>query len=102
MADLPRASQWLSRDGAGPYVIQVLGELEPHWELELRMRLTCHRTEAGVVSVLSGELPDQCALLGALGQLVMWGYLIIMVRYGSECDEEDPDGQTAYTDCIDQ
>jgi hypothetical protein len=45
------------------------------------MSLTYAQTECGTVSVLTGRLPDQAALLGALGRLAMWGYLILQVRY---------------------
>ena len=67
--------------GGGTYVIQVHGEVERHWEDELRMRLTYSRWETGTVSTLVGRLPDQSALLGALGWLAMWGYRIILVHY---------------------
>jgi hypothetical protein len=45
------------------------------------MRLSYTRTEWGTISTLTGSLPDQAALLGALGRLAMWGHLIIIVRY---------------------
>lgn len=82
MAELPWASPWLGNHGDGPhtYSIQVQGEVERHWELELRMQLSYQQTEWGAVTTLSGRLPDQAALLGALGQLAMWGYLILSVR----------------------
>lgn len=81
------------RDGAGPYIIQVQGMVEHHWEQELRMTLSYAQNELGVVSTLSGALPDQAALLGALGRLNMWGYLILLVRYGapSPTDESPPE-----------
>lgn len=65
----------------GSYTIQVLGEVERHWELELQMGLTYCRTETGTISTLSGPLPDQAALLGALQWLSMWGYVILAVKY---------------------
>lgn len=75
-------------DGAGSYVIQVWGKLESHWEPELRMQLSYSETERGVVSTLSGRLPDQPALLGALNWLAMWGYQILLVRYDvAECKQ---------------
>jgi hypothetical protein len=80
-ADGPRASFHPSSDGAGPYVIKVRGKVEPHWESELQMSLSYAHSELGVVSVLSGQLTDQAAMLGVLGRLSMWGYLIIFVRY---------------------
>ncbi|NTU79010.1 MAG: hypothetical protein HGA45_06350 [Chloroflexales bacterium] len=45
------------------------------------MRLAYAQTEWGRVSTLRGELPDQAALLGALGRLTMWGYLVLLARY---------------------
>lgn len=83
MADGTRATPRLSSDGTGPYVIKVYGKVEPHWESELQMSLSYADSEQGLVSVLSGPLPDQAALLGILGRLSMWGYLIIFVHY--EC-----------------
>lgn len=84
------ATQRLSSDGAGPYVIKVRGRVAHHWEPELRMRLSYTQTELGTVSTLSGVLPDQAALLGALGRLAMWGYLILLVRYDEASDEAEP------------
>lgn len=77
----------VSRDGAGLYVIKVYGKLPRHWEPELRMRLTYAQTERGTVSTLRGDLPDQAALLGALGRLAMWGYLVLFARYEVTLDE---------------
>lgn len=81
MAERSWANLRPSSDGAGPYVIKVWGKVERHWEAELQMSLSYAHSERGVVSVLSGRLPDQAALLGALGRLSMWGYLIIFVAY---------------------
>jgi hypothetical protein len=81
MADSAAAYFHHSSDGAGPYVIKVRGRVERHWEPELQMQLSYAQTEAGVVSVLTGQLPDQAALLGALSRLAMWGYQIILVQY---------------------
>lgn len=74
----------LDRDGGGVYLIEVQGEVEPHWERELNMRLTIRQTEYGPVSVLTGALADQSALLGVLGRLAMWGYLILLVRFAPD------------------
>lgn len=95
MAKGSHAPRLLTRDGGGFYVIQVQGEVEPHWELELQMRLVCDDTDTGVVSTFSGALPDQAALLGALGRLAMWGYLILLVRHAPELE---PAGCQAGTD----
>jgi hypothetical protein len=57
------------------------------------MRLTYTHTERGTISVLTGRLPDQAALLGALGRLAMWGYLILHV-----CYDVSPDGQDCDAD----
>lgn len=89
MADGTQALTKRDRDGAGPYCIQVSGQVERHWEPELRMRASYLWTPRGVVTILSGELPDQSALLGALNRLAMLGYLILEVRYqaaGDLCD----------------
>lgn len=86
MTDGMRADQRLSSDGAGPYVIKVRGKVARHWEPELQMRLTYAHTEGGTVSTLAGDLPDQAALLGALGRLAMWGYVIILVCYDGACE----------------
>lgn len=59
------------------YTIRVRGYLEPHWQAELRMQITYHHTDDGEISVLTGQLPDQAALLGVLGWLAMWGYQIL-------------------------
>jgi hypothetical protein len=75
-------------DGGGPYRIHVQGAVERHWEADLRMQLTYQRTEAGTITVLAGWLPDQAALLGALARLAMWGYLILLVRYEPELQQE--------------
>lgn len=88
MADGPRTASRATLDGAGPYVIMVQGKVERHWERELQMGLSYAHSERGIVSVLSGRLPDQAALLGVLGRLTMWGYLIILARY------DDPDYAT--------
>lgn len=88
MADGTEIASQVSHDGAGPYVIKVYGKLARHWELELRMRLTYAQTECGTVSTLKGDLPDQAALLGALGRLAMWGYLILLARYDITLDEQ--------------
>lgn len=77
----------VSHDGAGPYIIRVYGRLPRHWEPELRMRLAYMQTAQGTVSTLRGELPDQAALLGVLGQLTMSGYLILLARYDIALDE---------------
>lgn len=81
MADGSQAPLYPSSDGAGPYLIRVQGSVARHWEHELQMQLTYQQTEWGVITTLSGQLPDQAALLGALGRLTMWGYLILLVRY---------------------
>lgn len=87
MTDAMRAPEHYGGDGAGPYVIKVWGTVARHWEPELQMRLTYADTERGTVSTLAGHLPDQAALLGALGRLAMWGYVIILVCYEDACDE---------------
>ena len=74
----------LRQHGSGPYVIRVQGEVERHWALELRMHLDYAQTEQGTVSIFSGELPDQAALLGALQWLNMWGYVILTVEYAPD------------------
>ena len=81
MADATTPSPTLHSDGAGPYLIQVHGMVSRHWELELQMQLTYGQTEWGTISTLTGQLPDQAALLGTLGRLAMWGYKILLVRY---------------------
>ncbi len=78
----------IHRDGAGVYVIQVRGKVEHHWEPELHMKVSYDQTEHGLISTLSGTLPDQSSLLGALARLNMWGYLVLLVRY----DPQDPSG----------
>lgn len=78
-------------DDARGYTIQVQGEVERHWELELRMDLSYSESALGTISILSGRLPDQAALLGALGRLAMWGYVILLVRM-------EPDGPSDYPD----
>ncbi|NTU83488.1 MAG: hypothetical protein HGA45_29645 [Chloroflexales bacterium] len=95
MADGTETSSRPNLDGAGPYTIKVYGQVARHWELELRMRLTYTQTERGTISTLAGELPDQAALLGALGRLAMWGYLIILVRYDISFDERKGEPDTA-------
>lgn len=77
----------VSPDGAGPYIIRVYGRLPRDWEPELRMRLAYSQTAWGTVSTLRGELPDQAALLGALGRLSMWGYMVLLARYDIALDE---------------
>lgn len=59
------------------YTIHVRGYLEPHLQAELRMQIAYHHTDDGGISVLTGQLPDQAALLGVLGWLAMWGYQIL-------------------------
>jgi hypothetical protein len=75
-------------DGRGTYLIIVQGEVERHWEHELRMQLTYAHTAEGMISNLSGRLPDQAALLGVLGWLAMWGYVIVLVRYTPDSSSE--------------
>jgi hypothetical protein len=79
MADERDRAQRLDRDGAGSYSIQVLGRVEQYWEPELRMQVSHRDSTWGLVSTLRGYLPDQAALLGNLGRLTMWGYLILSV-----------------------
>lgn len=81
MANATPALREFPSDGGGSYLIQVYGKVARHWEAELRMRLAYTQTEWGTITTLTGWLPDQAALLGALGRLSMWGYLIIIVRY---------------------
>jgi hypothetical protein len=71
-------------DGGGQYRIHVQGEVERHWELELRMQISYQQTERGTITTLTGWLPDQAAMLGALARLAMWGYMIVLVRYEPE------------------
>ncbi len=59
------------------YIIQVRGHVEPHWEAELHLRITYHGAGEGEISSLTGQLPDQAALLGVLNWLAMWGYEIL-------------------------
>ncbi|MFQ3662477.1 MAG: hypothetical protein SNJ69_08800 [Chloroflexaceae bacterium] len=59
------------------YTIHVRGRVEHHWEAELRLRITYHRIGEGEFSTLTGQLPDQAALLGVLNWLAMWGYEIV-------------------------
>jgi hypothetical protein len=80
MAVGTQVSRQLRPDGGGLYTIEIYGDVEAHWEQELAMRLTYRETEYGTVSVLTGELPDQAAMLGVLGRLAMWGYMIVLVR----------------------
>lgn len=80
MSDMP-TKPVLPQSGSGSYVIQIQGEVERHWERELRMQLSYCETEFGTLSTFSGQLPDQAALLGALQWLSMWGYVIVFVQY---------------------
>lgn len=80
MRDVP-TKPVLPQYGSGSYVIQIRGEVERHWERELRMQLSYGETEFGIISTFSGRLPDQAALLGALQWLSMWGYVIVLVQY---------------------
>lgn len=93
MVDRTGATRPLNGDGAGSYIIVVQGKLEQHWEPELRMRLSCAETEQGIVSTLTGQLPDQSALLGILSRLAMWGYLILSVN----CDFRRVQGETSLS-----
>jgi hypothetical protein len=45
------------------------------------MQISYLQTPLGVTTTLSGELPDQSALLGVLNRLAMWGYLFLEVQY---------------------
>jgi hypothetical protein len=53
------------------------------------MVVTYTHLEGGTVTVLTGELPDQAALLGALGRLAMWGYVILQVCYEVRLGDQD-------------
>ncbi len=83
---LQHASERSAGDGGGIYTILVQGEVERHWEPELQLQLSYRQTERGVLTVLTGHLPDQAALLGVLGRLAMWGYVILEVRYDSAAE----------------
>lgn len=76
-----QASGRPAANGGGVYTILVQGEVERYWEPELQLQLSYRQTEHGVHTVLMGQLPDQAALLGVLGRLAMWGYVIVQVRY---------------------
>ncbi|NJM05668.1 hypothetical protein HC891_04960 [Candidatus Gracilibacteria bacterium] len=89
MAGGTQELQQLGHEGGGLYTIEVQGEVERHWEQELNMRLTYRQTEYGTVSVLSGQLADQSAMLGTLGRLAMWGYVILLVRFAPEASLHD-------------
>jgi hypothetical protein len=86
-----RVPSRLNPDGAGSYIISVYGKIARQWEPELQMSLTYTQTEQGTISVLKGRLPDQAALLGALGRLAMWGYLILHVYYDVSFEAQDGD-----------
>lgn len=59
------------------------------------MRLTYAQTKWGPISTLTGELPDQAALLGTLRRLVMLGYIIVLVRYDLTFGEEEGESDSA-------
>lgn len=77
------------RDGAGAYIIRVHGHVARRWEPELRMHVTYALTTLGPISTLTGELPDQAALLGTLMRLAMLDYIIVLVRYDRSLGEEE-------------
>ena len=81
----------LDPDGAGLYIIKVYGRVARQWEPELQMSLSYTHTERGTVSVLTGRLPDQAALLGALSRLAMWGYLVLYVCYDISVEGQGDD-----------
>lgn len=93
MADGTQALPAPRRDGAGSYHIHIYGHVSPYWEAELSMRLTYLQTDAGIISTLTGDLPDQSALLNTLGRLMMWGYLILAVRYEVAATDGAPAGE---------
>lgn len=95
MASGSRMPSRLDPDGAGPYIIKVYGRVARQWEPELQMSLSYAHTERGTVSVLTGRLPDQAALLGALSRLTMWGYLILYVCYDISVDGHDAESGTS-------
>ncbi len=84
MAGEPHDGAWLNREGGGHYLIEVHGVVARHWEHDLQLRLAYRHGSHGTISTLSGWLPDQAALLGALGRLNMWGYAILLVRFAPE------------------
>lgn len=89
----------LDPDGAGPYIIKVYGRVARHWGPELQMSLSYAHTERGTVSVLTGRLPDQAALFGALSRLSMWGYLILYVCYDVPAHSQEGAALTPPGDC---
>lgn len=90
MTGYTQSGQRLNLYSHGYYVITVQGEVEPYWEREVNMRVTCGEAAGEVVSTLAGILPDQSALLGVLQRLNNWGYPIMQVRH-------EPDGSIGTT-----
>lgn len=88
MSDAPGRTALLQY-GSGAYIIQIRGEIERYWEAELRMQVAYCETDQGPISTLSGDLPDQAALLGVLQWLSMWGYVILSVQYVSAEEHGD-------------
>lgn len=83
---LQHVSELSAGEGGGLYTILVWGEVERHWEPELQLALSYRQTEGGVLTMLTGQLPDQAALLGVLGQLAMWGYVILQVHFNAAAE----------------
>jgi hypothetical protein len=74
-----RASQVF--DSPGLYVISVQGRVAADASAYLNDLTIAHQEEGGqYVSILSGELLDQAALIGVLNTLYERGYVVLAVN----------------------
>jgi hypothetical protein len=72
----------LTRHEAAHYRIDLQGELDPSWSVELRGMTVTHVRHSGQTSTqISGELPDQAALTGVINLVAGLGLPILLVLY---------------------
>jgi hypothetical protein len=76
----PQDGPSLTLDDAVRCTIRVAGDLEPRWSDRLRgLRIATEVVSGRATTKLSGELPDQAALMGVLLSLYNLGLALLSV-----------------------
>jgi len=71
----------LAQDEPAPYRIQIQGAVNPQWTDYLGgLEITVNRQRDPPITILSGSVQDQAALMGILDSLYNLGYPILAVE----------------------